>query len=356
MHPVVPSADGKLHIRQTLPFQFTGSGSEFFKIWIVNLCLTVVTLGIYSAWAKVRTNRYFYGNTRIDGSSFEYLADPFAILKGRIIAVVLLMLFSYSQNLSPFLTGALLGLVIVILPWLITRALVFRARNTAWRNIRFNFHGDYAQAMINFIVLPLASVITLGLLLPYTLHRQKAWLVSHSSLGNTRFTWHTPLRDFYKLIGLLLLVAIAISALLTIGAISTGVGMLTNIATDPGQALSVFALIYLVMIAVYAYLYAYYTAHMTNLVYNGAFLESQSFRANLNPWSLCMLNITNTVGIMLTLGLFIPWAKVRSARYLADHLSLISGDSLARFVADQQANSHALGEEMGEVFDIDIGL
>ncbi|MEM9624119.1 MAG: DUF898 family protein, partial [Pseudomonadota bacterium] len=36
---------------------FTGDGTEYFRIWIVNLTLTLLTLGIYSAWAKVRTNR-----------------------------------------------------------------------------------------------------------------------------------------------------------------------------------------------------------------------------------------------------------------------------------------------------------
>ena len=64
---------------QPLSFQFTGSGFEYFKIWIVNLCLTVITLGIYSAWAKVRRNRYFYGNTQLAGDAFEYLANPISI-------------------------------------------------------------------------------------------------------------------------------------------------------------------------------------------------------------------------------------------------------------------------------------
>ena len=49
-------------------FQFTGKTGEYFGIWIVNLFLTIVTLGIYSAWAKVRKKRYFYANTIIDGA------------------------------------------------------------------------------------------------------------------------------------------------------------------------------------------------------------------------------------------------------------------------------------------------
>ena len=53
------------------PFQFTGTGGEYFKIWIVNILLSIVTLGIYSAWAKVRRKQYFYGNTRVAGSALQ---------------------------------------------------------------------------------------------------------------------------------------------------------------------------------------------------------------------------------------------------------------------------------------------
>jgi len=35
------------------PLEFTGKGGEYFGIWIVNLFFSVLTLGIYSAWAKV---------------------------------------------------------------------------------------------------------------------------------------------------------------------------------------------------------------------------------------------------------------------------------------------------------------
>ena len=38
---------------QLHPFKFTGKASEYFGIWIVNLFLSLITLGIYSAWAKV---------------------------------------------------------------------------------------------------------------------------------------------------------------------------------------------------------------------------------------------------------------------------------------------------------------
>ena len=38
-------------------FEFTGSGSEYFKIWIVNVLLTIVTLGIYYLTPWLRWDR-----------------------------------------------------------------------------------------------------------------------------------------------------------------------------------------------------------------------------------------------------------------------------------------------------------
>ncbi|MDR1854861.1 MAG: DUF898 domain-containing protein, partial [Azoarcus sp.] len=53
--PVQPAADEAV-VEHRL--QFTGSGGEYFRIWIVNLLLSILTLGIYSAWAKVRREQY----------------------------------------------------------------------------------------------------------------------------------------------------------------------------------------------------------------------------------------------------------------------------------------------------------
>ncbi len=54
--------------KEQVSYQFHGKGGEFFGIWIVNVILSIITLGIYSAWAKVRTYQYFYGNGVFQGS------------------------------------------------------------------------------------------------------------------------------------------------------------------------------------------------------------------------------------------------------------------------------------------------
>ena len=70
-----------------LPLRFTGRGGEYFGIWIVNLLLTILTVGIYSAWAKVRRIQYFYRHTELAHSSFDFHGSPIKILLGRFIAL-----------------------------------------------------------------------------------------------------------------------------------------------------------------------------------------------------------------------------------------------------------------------------
>src|SRR5205807_238375 len=123
------------------PFGFSGDAHEYFRIWIVNLALTIVTFGIYSAWAKVRTQRYFYANTRVADAPFEYLAQPLPILKGRLIAFAVFGTYSLSRHISPQVQLAMALMIFVLVPVLIVLGQRFRARYSAWRSLNFSFTG-----------------------------------------------------------------------------------------------------------------------------------------------------------------------------------------------------------------------
>src|SRR5450830_1973597 len=118
LEPVAPAAneaapDGPQRIK------FHASGSEYFRIWIVNLLLTIATLGIYSAWAKVRRNQYMYSCTELAGASFEYHGRPLAILKGRIIALVLIGGYNLAFRVSPLAGLVMFVVLAAVMPWLI---------------------------------------------------------------------------------------------------------------------------------------------------------------------------------------------------------------------------------------------
>jgi uncharacterized membrane protein YjgN (DUF898 family) len=134
-----------------LRLSFVGSGSEYFRIWIVNLFLSILTLGIYSAWAKVRREQYFHRNTLLDGSGFDYHGNPKAILKGRVIAVGLVAILFLIGVWKPGYDYLMLLLYSPLIPWLLVRSFIFRARNTSFRGLRFNFLGTYKGACRAFV-------------------------------------------------------------------------------------------------------------------------------------------------------------------------------------------------------------
>ncbi|MEO0975119.1 MAG: DUF898 family protein, partial [Pseudomonadota bacterium] len=127
-------------------FVFRGSVDEYFKIWIVNLLLTVVTLGIYSAWAKVRSRKYLSRSTYLAGDSFDYHAKPLGILIGRLIAAAGLAAVFVTAWVAPGWETLPLLLISLAAPFLITKGAAFNARNTSWRNIRFSFRQDVGGA------------------------------------------------------------------------------------------------------------------------------------------------------------------------------------------------------------------
>jgi uncharacterized membrane protein YjgN (DUF898 family) len=331
--PSAPAA-----VETAIPFQFTGTGSEYFKIWIVNIVLSILTMGIYSAWAKVRRKQYFYGCTRLSEASFSYLADPVKILKGRIVVAVGFIVYSSLSEVFP-IAGAILTLVFLcVLPWLVVRSLKFNAVNSAVRNIRFGFHGTVGGAARVFLLWPLLSILTLGLLFPRAYYRQKQFLVDNTSYGQTRFSFKAGARDYYRLF-LSALVPMLIGAGLIVG-----VGFLAE------------PLILLAGVAVYLYLFAFYSVKTTNLLFSKTALAAHRLKADLRVMDYSLLVLTNTLGIVFTLGLFNPWAKVRTTKYKLTHLTFVAAGDLSQFVAAEQERVNALGDEMSDLMDFDFGL
>jgi len=125
----------------TYRLRFTGYGDEYFRIYFVNVLLTLITFGFYVPWARVRTRQYFYANTWLAGHPFEYLAKPRAILRGYLIVVAAALANDLAGNYDPIFSLVLTGLFFLIFPWIIYKTLRFKARYAAWRNIRFRFLG-----------------------------------------------------------------------------------------------------------------------------------------------------------------------------------------------------------------------
>src|ERR1700730_5950590 len=189
--------------------RFTGTGATYFGIWIVNLLLTIVTLGIYSAWAKVRRLQYFYRHTELAGSGFDFHGSPIRILIGRAIALVMLIAYNYSVRLQSIWTLIIILVLAAVLPWLLRNSFRFRLYNSSWRGTRFHFRGSLGGAYRVFLLNGFLTLITLYVMAPFMHQRLKAYQHDNTWFGRTQCSFHARAGQFY-LIYLLLLVTFVV--------------------------------------------------------------------------------------------------------------------------------------------------
>jgi len=311
--------------------QFTGAAGEYFRIWIVNLCLTVVTLGLYSPWAKVRRKRYFYGCTLLEGSAFEYTGDPVAILRGRLLVLGVFAVYSFSQQFLPLLSFALLLGTIALMPWIIQRALQFNARNSLHRNLRFGFHGGKLQILAVLLIAGLLIPVTLGLAYPWYLAMKRRLFVENSSYGSERFAFSATTGDYYVAV---LKVFFAFLAFLA-GSIATlGIGLLPF----------------------YLLLRAYAEVVFARLSWRNTALAGIRFDCRWTAGGLAWLYFVNVLGVLVSLGLLVPWAAIRTARYKLDRITLLAEQGPSKVLAAVEESVGAVGDEAGELLGFDFGL
>ena len=320
-------------------FEFRGNGFEYFKLWVVNALLSIITLGIYSAWATVRNNRYLHANLYLNNTHFRYLASPIQILKGRIIAVVLLIIYSVVSQMMPVVGIALAIALLISIPYFINKSLAFNRRMTSYNNIQFRFNATYGQAVMALIVWPLLGVFSFGLLYPKAFKEMNAYVVNNASYGNTPFSFSAKTWDYGK--PFLLAVAVILS-----------VGLITIVVPSTFPELQNY--LFLIVLPIYFALMIFFTVTVNNIFYKNLHLEKHNFNASLTMPGLFKVMLINVLLVIVTLGLYLPAAKIRMIKYLANNISLEANGSLENFSAAPAQDVGALGEEMGQAFEFGV--
>lgn len=341
-----------------LPLSFVGSGSEYFRIWIVNLLLSIVTLGIYSAWAKVRRTRYFYANTKLADTSFDYHGNPMAILKGRIIATLFIVAYNIAFKISTTTGFVMLAALMLLTPWLVWKSYQFKLYNTSYRGIRFGFRGTLGRVYFVYLLLPVLTFFTAYLLMPFTHQRIKKFQHEESRFGNTHFSFYGSVGAFYKTYLIVFLVGIAGAIVICtgFGGALHGIFSAGGLKHVNGTVLTKFVLF---IFALYLWMFSLlpiFLVLIQNLIWNGTALGTHRFESRMKAGRMIFIAITNLIGIIVTLGLFIPFAQVRTLKYRIESMSLLAAGNLDEFVADTQAQASATGEGMADLLDFDLSL
>lgn len=376
--------------------QFHGKLSDYFKIWIVNAFLTVLTLGIYSPWAKVRKMKYMNQATEFRGSRMDYHAEPFPILVGRLIAICLFGLYFMGGNISPVLGIVGLGLIFILAPILFVKSIRFKAKNTSYRNIHFSFRGTIREAykiwlryfsfffittllfFINMVFfketlsaeaikttghvwtqfpvmiqmsIPIINLIYAIKMAPRILNSIYHFIYDHMFFGNTPISIQCDTKSVfkevvwkcYKLIGLMVIILIGEIALISVMRVF-GIGNFGLILLIPLVLLLYLSILYI------SFLFPYL---ITTFVWGNLHAGAYRSQINLPKKDFMKIVFTNLFGILFSLGLLIPWAELRFRKLVTEAKSF-NVDDLDQFVAASADSTSALSTEILDIFDFDF--
>ncbi|MFM9879010.1 MAG: YjgN family protein [Burkholderiaceae bacterium] len=392
---------------EAFSLEFSGRGGEFFRVWLVNLLLTIVTLGLYTPLARRRTAQYFFSHTQVAGSPLEFTAEKRKMLMGFLLLVVLYIAFKLAADtgqdvaVSLFLLGGAL-----LAPYFWGSAMRFRLASTRWRGVRLQFTARwgtvykaswpvfvFALVWIAFAFLALADapasavdlaaknprpalptlttwgpVLLLLALVASMLciirleFNYKSLMVAKARIGSQLGHWKPVYGDFVRIwlatLGVFLACVLLVGLLL--GALVGGSAGL--LAGDGGFGLVKLLLILgLVVAFVFVLLFAsaparaYREARMFQLVWNNVGVSQIArFRCALGTRAYVLLRVKNLLLTLLTLGFYRPFAMVSEYRMKAESVTLHVKGGLDQLVGQLVRQQDALGDAVADVLGLDF--
>lgn len=361
-----------------MPFSFLGKTEGYYRVFVFNTLMTLLTLGLYSPWAKVRKLRYLCGNVSLLGGTFDFDAKPVVILISRLFVVLLLTTATFFDNILEFLPGLGYGSVLIagLIPFAIVRGRSFMARHTLYKGVRFAYRRQYGQVLVlvlapsallavalysitkivdnttllgwaRALAAPLVLTAALWPLWPWLLHRS---LVSQLRLGNLEMSFQTAAWKYvFQLhVTAVLLVAVCMALVFLSFAVSFA---------EPYEDFSTVLVVAPAVVVTFGY--CLISAQLTKLFWQSIKLtDGSAVLCNLNELAYARVLFSNLLLTVLSLGILYPWAQVRKWRWLFNSLEICLGTSLGKIASGQTAAETALGAEFGELvgLDIDVGL
>ena len=390
--------------------EFTGSGSEYFRVWVVNLLLLIVTLGLYTPWARRRTAQYFYGHTQVAGSPLEFVAEARRMALGFLLFAALYAAYELALQTGQDLAASLLFFgFAALLPLLWGSAMRFRLAATRWRGIRLGFTASWKEVdLASGPVFAIAAVwiaaffvaatlladpapgdaplpawkkpsrqeigallgLFLAALLPTLLclirleYNYKRLLVARARIGGQVGRWKPVFGDFVRV----WLAAVGVFVLTLLGFVLGGAALgsvwvyLLGALLRGTGILGMFLAAYLGLLGVLLAIVlaslparAYREARMFRLVWSQVgFDQLARSRCDLRTGAYVGLRVKNVLLSFLTLGLYRPFAIASEYAAKVQSVTLHVKGSAGQLEAELVRQQGAFGDAAADALGLDL--
>jgi uncharacterized membrane protein YjgN (DUF898 family) len=359
---------------------FKGEAVDYFRIWIVCQLLTLLSLGLYAPWARLRKQQYLAQHWQLDGRSFKVEFDPTAKLRGRLLVYGILLMGLALGLLYPYSQPVLIALAFIPAPWLLSQSNRFNwqtlslnaehgvLRFSSWgsakilkkplwllglglavMSVSFSLYGQHLKGW-HLLIYGCILLTVFVWLYPQATSHMIFQKFAHAKLGRERFTLRSNPNSIRKHMfggvfsgGLLVfslgLIMVQIFAMFVV--------------TQPDLRAIIVGVTYL-MLSVSSLSFA--RARRLNFVLNRLQVAGLQFRSSLPPFGQAWRSSAYAALGVVTLGLSIPWSTVQYSRWRATQLQVNLEGNWTQFASGDQAVKGGAWDELAEQFDLDLGL
>ncbi len=297
---------------------YDGKTSQVFGLWLKNIFLTIITLGIYRFWGKTEMRKYLVGRFELNGDRFEYTGRGIELFRGFLIFVPFIVIssfflfFFFGRDGIDFL---FVVIILFIIPMAIYGALRYRLSRTTWRGVRGRLVGSavkYAALNVGYFIL---TLLTFGLIVPYWDMKLYQYVAENTYFGDSKVSFNFSTKGLMKL------------------------HLLTLLLFPFTLSLS----------------RCWYKAALMRHQCANVTIDGLRLRCVASGGDLALLKIGNYFITIFTLGLGASWIIQRHMNFIAANISVIGDLEKIKFV--QAKGKLAMsGEGLADGLGVDVGI
>jgi uncharacterized membrane protein YjgN (DUF898 family) len=302
---------------------FHGSGSSLFLLILKNILLTLVTFGIYAAWAATARRKYIWQNIEFHGQRFIYHGTGRELFVGYLKVFAGYALFlgvpalvrQASPSLAVIVQIAFALAILPLVPFAIYWSRAYLLSRSTWRGIRFSMEPGAGLFARTFVVGYLFTLVTLGLYMPIWLNELRKITIDRSRFGNHAFHYDGDNFEVWAM---------------------SMKGLLLSIAT----------------LGIY---YFWFRAKLSRYELEHTHFGQARGRLDLTGGDIFKFTMIYLLGTTLTLGLAFPWVAAYVLRSVLERTSF-EGPIDFTAITQGAAQGDAAADGLADVMDVGLAI
>jgi uncharacterized membrane protein YjgN (DUF898 family) len=325
------------------PLAFERQTDKLVGLGFSNFLLTIVTLGIWRFWGRVKVRREIWSRTTLFEDRLEYTGTGGELFRGFLkgltvfLPLVLLPTVVELMGAEPMVADltAMVGVGVAgaLILYATYAARRYLASRTTWRGVRFVLDGKPGSYMTSQLGWALLLMPTIGLAYPWLRAAQSQWFIGKLHLGNQPFAFDGRGRQIFWVWVAALVANFAFASLAVLLLATASDVNWDELYSRPGKEIVFIQLLPLVLILSFFFGPGRYWFQAHAMRWQAAHTSLAGVRFAMpgaTTLRVARLVIGNFLLRVLTLGVLTPLAMARTFGFHARHLQVDGMPDLTR--------------------------